>query len=358
MAGDSIGKIFKVTNWGESHGQALGVVIEGCPPKIKIDPKTIQEDLDRRRPGQSDITTPRKEKDKVEILSGIIDEKSTGAPISLIIYNEDKKSKDYRKLKEVFRPSHADYTYFMKYGIRDPYGGGRSSARVTAGMVAAGSIAKSILREKLKIEIIAFVKSIKNLEFTGEREKVTFQKIEANKVRCPDQKLAKKMENLILETMKKGDSLGGVIECLIKNPPAGLGEPIFDKLEADLAKAMLSINAVKGFEIGSGFEGTKLLGSEHNDSFTIKNKKVMTTSNFSGGVQGGISNGMPIYFTVGFKPTSTILQKQKSVNRELKNIDFTAVGRHDPCVVPRAVPIVEAMAALVLIDHSLRFQKI
>ena len=358
MAGDSIGKIFKVTNWGESHGKAIGVVIEGCPPKVVIDLEEIQMDLNRRRPGQSNITTPRNEKDEVEILSGVIDGESTGAPISLIIGNEDKKSRDYRKLKEVFRPSHADYTYFMKYGIRDPYGGGRSSARVTAGMVAAGSIAKKILREKLGVEILAFVKSIKHLTFTGEAEKVNFSAVEANKVRCPDPLLALEMEDLIVKTMKKGDSLGGTIEAVLKNVPVGLGEPIFDKLEADLAKAMMSINATKGFEIGSGFSGTTLLGSEHNDAFEMLDEKVVTSSNHSGGVQGGISNGMPVVFRIAFKPTSTILQKQKSISKDLKNVDFAAVGRHDPCVLPRAVPIVEAMAALVLVDHALRFKKI
>ncbi len=373
MAGDSLGKIFKVTSWGESHGKAIGVVVEGCPAKIRLDLAKIQNDLSRRRPGQSKITTQRNELDKLEILSGLINGETTGAPLSIIIYNKDQKSPDYSKLKEVFRPSHADYTYFKKYGIRDPYGGGRSSARITAGWVAAGSIAKQVLEKSLqslskdavgvkddasgKFEILAYVKSIKDLECQSEQLeqlKITHELIESSPVRCPDLKLAQEMEALILKTMKAGDSLGGVIECRVSNPPIGLGEPIFDKLEADLAKAMLLINAVKGFEIGSGFAGSKMLGSEHNDVFQNVAGKISTSTNFSGGIQGGISNGMPIVFKVAFKPTSTILKPQKSIDLKESNVEFSAQGRHDPCVVPRAVPIVEAMTALVLLDHYLR----
>ena len=353
MAGDSLGKLFRITNFGESHGKAIGVVIEGCPALIKLKEQDIQKELDRRMPGQSSITTQRKEEDKVEILSGVFNGKTTGAPIALIIYNNDCKKQDYSEISKKFRPSHADFTYDQKYGIRDAFGGGRSSARITAGNVAAGAVARKIL-ENTGMKIVAYVKKIKGLEAHLDPLKVKLRDVESNIIRCPDKNAAKKMIKLIKETKEKGDSLGGVIECVIKNPPIGLGEPVFDKLDADLGKAMLSINATKGFEIGSGFLGTMLYGNEHNDEFILNNKKVVTKTNNSGGVQGGISNGMPIIFRVAFKPTSTIKIKQNTVdiNNEVAKIE--AKGRHDPCVLPRAVPIVEAMAALVLADHYLR----
>ena len=355
MSGNSFGKIFRITNWGESHGKAIGVVIDGCPPLLDLSEEDIQEELDRRIPGQSSVTTIRKENDKIEILSGVFNGKTTGAPISLIIFNKDFKKKDYEGIKHVFSPSHADFTYEKKYGIRDPYGGGRSSARLTAGNVAAGAIAKKILKERFGIEIIAYVKRVKDIEAVIDSDSVTRNNVEANIVRCPDKKAAKEMIKLIEETGKKGDSVGGIIGCVIRNVPVGLGEPIFDKLDADLAKAMMSINATKGFEIGSGFSCVDMYGSEHNDPFVMDKDKVKTKTNNSGGVQGGISNGMPIVFRVAFKPTSTIGKKQKTVDINNKEIELEAKGRHDPCVLPRAVPIVEAMAALVLCDHYRTF---
>jgi chorismate synthase len=351
---DSFGKIFRVTNFGESHGKCIGVVIEGCPPLMELSEKDIQLDLNRRAPGQSEITTERKEEDKVEIVSGIIDGKTTGAPIALLIFNKDFKKKDYKELSQVFRPSHSDFTWESKYGIRDPFGGGRTSARITAGNVAAGAIAKKILKEKFQIDIKAYVKSIKDIEAKINPDDIIREDIESNIVRCPDSNVAKKMEKLILEAKEMGDSLGGIIECTVNNVPVGLGEPIFDKLESDLAKAMMTINATKGFEIGSGFQGTRLMGSEHNDPFLVKDGKVMTKTNNSGGIQGGISNGMPIIFRVAFKPTSTINKTQDTIDKSKKHIKLEAKGRHDPCVLPRAVPIVESMAALVLCDHYLR----
>lgn len=357
MTGNSFGEIFRITNWGESHGKALGVVVDGCPPLLELDEKDIQKDLDRRRPGQSGITTPRDEKDQVEILSGVFDGRTTGTPISLIIHNKDFRKEDYQEMATSFRPSHADFTYLKKYGIRDPYGGGRSSARITAGNVAAGAIARKILK-KQGVEIIAYVKKIKNVEASVNVENVTTEDVERNIVRCPDVEKAQIMVDLIKETKEQGDSLGGVVECVVRNLPPGLGEPIFDKLEADLAKAMLSINASKGFEIGSGFKGAELKGSEHNDAFVIKESKMATETNNSGGIQGGISNGMPIIFRVAFKPTSTIRKIQRTVNSDNEEVMLEAKGRHDPCVLPRAVPIVEAMAALILCDHYLRNHKL
>jgi|TARA_B100001964_G_scaffold244798_1_gene327984 chorismate synthase len=351
---DSLGKLFKITNFGESHGKAIGVVIEGCPPLLEISEKDIQIDLNRRAPGQSEITTERKEEDKVEILSGVFNGKTTGAPIALVIFNKDYKKEDYKNLAKAFRPSHSDFTWKSKYGIRDPFGGGRTSARLTAGNVAAGAIAKKILKEKFKTEITAYVKKIKGIESNVNPETISKKTVESNIVRCPDKKAAKEMIDLIKKTKEQGDSLGGVIECITKNVPVGLGEPIFDKLDADLAKAVLSINATKGFEIGSGFKGTKMYGSQHNDPFIIKGGKVKTKTNNSGGIQGGISDGMPIIFKVAFKPTSTIGKAQKTVSTSLKQVELKAKGRHDPCVLPRAVPIVEAMTALVLCDHYLR----
>jgi chorismate synthase len=354
MAGDSLGQSFRITNFGESHGAGLGVVIEGCPPKTKIKLSAIQKDLDRRKPGQSKITTQRKEADEVEILSGVLGGLATGTPISLLIRNTNQHSSDYNNLKDLFRPSHADFTYESKYGIRDVAGGGRSSARVTAGTVAAGAIAKEILQTLNKIKIVAYVQSIKHINAQVNPLTVSESDVEKNIVRCPDAKAAAAMEKLILQARKKGDSVGGVITCVIQNVPAGWGEPIFDKLEADLAKAMMSINATKGFEIGSGFSGTKLFGSEHNDIFVNVKGKIATKTNLSGGIQGGISNGMPIIFNVAFKPTATLLKPQKTVNKKGEVVDYQARGRHDPCVLPRAVPIVEAMAALVLADHAMR----
>jgi chorismate synthase len=353
MSGNSIGKLFSVTNWGESHGKAIGAVIDGCPPKIEISAEEIQKELDKRKPGQSEITTQRKEADRVEILSGVFEGKTTGTPILLAIFNLDYKPQAYTEIQKLFRPSHADYTYEKKYGIRDPFGGGRSSARATAGHVAAGAIAKKIL-SKEGIEIIAYVKSIKNIEAKIDQQKVSVKETEESIVRCPDTKASEKMIKLIKEAQSKGDSVGGVIECVIRNAPAGLGEPIFDKLSSDLAKAIMCINAAKGFEIGSGFEGTKLFGSENNDLFYLEKGKVKTETNNSGGIQGGISNGMPIIFRTAFKPTATIAHKQKTLNKELKETEFSGTGRHDPCVLPRAVPIVEAMTAIVLCDHYLR----
>ncbi len=350
---DSLGKIFRITNWGESHGKALGVVIEGCPTNLELSEDDIQKELDRRKPGQSDITTQRKEDDKVEILSGLFNGKTTGAPISLIIFNRDFRPEDYKEMQVKFRPSHADFTYSEKYGIRDYNGGGRSSARITAGNVAAGAVAKKLLAKE-GIEIVAYVKKIKDVESEFLPNDVTMEDVESNIVRCPDKKTAERMIALIEKAKDDGDSLGGIIECIIKNPPIGLGEPIFDKLSADLGKAMLSINATKGFEIGSGFKGTESYGSEQNDEFYNDNGKIKTKTNNSGGIQGGISNGMPIVFRVAFKPTSTIQKKQNTVDNSGNEVELEAKGRHDPCVLPRAVPIVEAMAALVLCDHYLR----
>ena len=354
MTANTLGTLFRVTNWGESHGKAIGVVIDGCPPLLELSESDIQQELDRRAPGQSEVTTQRKEKDKVQILSGVVDGKTTGAPISLLIPNQDQKKSDYTEIAKSFRPSHADFTYQMKFGIRDASGGGRSSARLTAGNVAAGAIARKLLKERFGLEIVAYTLSVKDIEANVDSSKVTREAVESNSVRCPDNAAAKKMLALIESAKAQGDSVGGVIECVARNVPVGLGEPLFDKLEADLAKAMLAINATKGFEMGSGFAGTRMFGSEHNDAFFSENGKVQTKTNFSGGIQGGISNGMPIVFRVAFKPTSTIAKPQKTITTSGKEIVLEASGRHDPCVLPRAVPIVEAMAALVLCDHAMR----
>ena len=356
MAGDSFGKLFKISNWGESHGKGIGVVVEGCPAGLQLSEEDIQPYLDKRRPGQSSITTRRDEADAVEIMSGTVDGMTTGTPISLFIRNKDQKSKDYSEMAKLYRPSHADYTYQKKYGIRDVAGGGRSSARITAGHVAAGAVARKVLTEALGVEIIGYVKSVQDLELATKPEDVQPELIETNLVRCPDKQLAEQMVKKIEAARKAGDSLGGVVECQLRNVPVGLGEPVFDKLEADLAKAMLSINASKGFEIGSGFAGTLLQGSTHNDVFFDDDGKVSTRTNNSGGVLGGISNGMPIIFRTAFKPTPTIIQEQETVNVDGDDVVFHGRGRHDPCVLPRAVPIVEAMAALVLCDHYLRFR--
>ncbi len=357
MAGNSIGEIFRVTTFGESHGSGIGAVIDGCPAGLGISVEEIQRDLDRRKPGQSHITTQRKESDTLQILSGIFEGKSQGTPITLFIPNEDAKSKDYDHLKETFRPSHADYTYQMKYGLRDHRGGGRSSARTTAAVVAAGAIAKQVIRHS-SIVIGAFVTQVGSLKWEMDISNIELEKMlaisEGNIVRCPDEKKAEEMITLIEQVRKQGDTIGGIITCIVKNPVVGLGEPLFDKLQADLAKAMFSINAVHGFEYGSGFEGAAKKGSENNDEFYSENDKVKTRSNFSGGIQGGISNGMDIYFRVAFKPVATIIASQESVNVQGESVEVKGKGRHDPCVVPRAVPIVEAMASMVLADHLLR----
>lgn len=348
MAGNSFGKMFKLTTFGESHGVAIGGVIDGCPAGLEIDLESVQNDLNRRRPGQSAIVTQRKEPDTVEFLSGIFEGRSTGTPIGFIIKNANQKSKDYSHIQDTYRPSHADYTYDEKYGVRDYRGGGRSSARETACRVVAGSVAKQILQ---KVSFNAFVSSVGKIELQKDYSELDFSEIEKNPVRCPDPELAKEMEAYIKEVRADGDTVGGTVQCVIKNLPKGLGEPVFDKLHAELGKAMLSINAVKGFEYGSGFEGTKMRGSEHNDHF---NKDGSTQTNLSGGIQGGISNGMDIYFKVAFKPVATLMQKQQTINSKGEEVEMQGKGRHDPCVVPRAVPIVESMAALVIADFFLQ----
>lgn len=349
------GELFRISTWGESHGGGVGVVIDGCPPRIGIDEATIQRDLDRRRPGQSEIVTPRKEEDRCRILSGVFEGQTLGTPISIVVMNQDARPDAYREMESAFRPSHADYTYQAKYGIRNWQGGGRASARETIGRVAAAAVAKKVLAQLAPhLEIVAYVKSIHRLEAQVDTTTVTGDQVEANIVRCPDEAMAGQMIELIKSVRSEGDSVGGVIECVVRGVPPGWGEPVFDKLEADLAKAMMSIPASKGFEIGSGFEGTRLTGSEHNDPFVIREGRVQTTSNRSGGIQGGISNGETIFFRIAFKPTATILRPQQTVTVQGEETELKARGRHDPCVLPRAVPMVEAMAALVLCDHGLR----
>ncbi|WP_299391275.1 chorismate synthase [uncultured Gelidibacter sp.] len=347
MAGNSFGKLFKLTTFGESHGAALGGVIDGCPSGIQLDFDAIQLEMDRRKPGQSDIVTQRKESDVVEFLSGIFEGKTTGTPIGFIIKNTNQKSNDYSHIKDVYRPSHADYTYDQKYGIRDYRGGGRSSARETACRVVAGAIAKQMLKD---VKIHAYTSSVGDLFLEKPYQDLDFSKIESNTVRCPDENIANQMIERIREIRKEGDTIGGTVTCVIQNLPVGLGEPVFDKLHAELGKAMLSINAVKGFEYGSGFCGAKMKGSDHNDQF---NPNGSTKTNLSGGIQGGISNGMDIYFRVAFKPVATVIQKQNTLDNKGNIVEMQGKGRHDPCVVPRAIPIVEAMAALVLADYQL-----
>ena len=353
MSGNVFGRIFRISTYGESHGVAVGVVIDGCPAGIKVNLEAIQHELSRRRPGQSNIVTQRKEEDKVEILSGVMDGLSTGTPISLVVRNKDQKSKDYDHIKDKFRPSHADYTYQEKYGIRDYRGGGRSSARETVARVAAGAIAKEFLSQS-GISVHAYVSQVGDLKLTKDIKELGFDHIEENIIRCPDPFLAEKMIDLIKEVRKDGDTIGGKITCIVDGVPVGLGEPVFDKLHADLGKAMLSINAVKGFEYGSGFDAITMRGSNHNDIFLKEGDQVTTSTNYSGGVQGGISNGMPISCSIAFKPVATLMKDQASINKEGEEVTVTGKGRHDPCVVPRAVPIVEAMAALVIADHLLR----
>ncbi len=359
MSGNTFGKLFTVTTFGESHGEAMGGIIDGCPAGLTIDFNFVQSELDRRKPGQSSIVTQRKESDKVEFLSGLMEGKTTGTSIGFIIKNENQKPKDYEHIKDVYRPSHSDYTYEAKYGIRDYRGGGRSSARETVSRVVAGAIAKLILKQE-GITINAFTSQVGDIKLLKDYHDLDLSKTEANEVRCPDELIAETMIHYIEQIKKAGDTIGGIISCVINGVPAGLGEPVFDKLHADMGKAMLSINAVKGFEYGSGFEGVKMKGSEHNDVFTgtkdegRKTSHVHTKTNHSGGIQGGISNGEDIYFKVAFKPVATIMQKQDTINTKGEAVEMQGKGRHDACVLPRAVPIVEAMAALVLVDFLLR----
>jgi len=359
MPGNSFGQLFRITTFGESHGEAIGVIVDGCPPGLALSEKDIQPDLDRRKPGQSKITTTRNEADLIHILSGVFNGKTTGTPIMLIAYNKDAKSSDYEKLKDLYRPSHADYTYELKYGIRDWRGSGRASARETLARVAAGAIAKKYLAEKCGVQFLSHVLQVGTVSSSIAMDKVTAKAIDASLVRCPDKGASDKMLKLIEQVRKEGDSVGGIIHGLIRNVPAGLGEPVFDKLPADLGKAMLSINAVKGFDIGSGFEGSTMRGSEHNDEFLPQTpkgalSKITTKTNNSGGTLGGISTGQDIHFRVAFKPVASIALEQDTVTRSGKATKLKVEGRHDPCVLPRAVPIVDAMAALVLMDHYLR----
>jgi chorismate synthase len=355
--GNSFGHLFRITTFGESHGGGVGVIIDGCPPRLEISEAEIQVDLDRRRPGQSKITTPRKESDTCEILSGVFEGKTLGTPIAILVRNQDARSQDYDEMAVKYRPSHADATYDAKYGIRNWKGGGRSSARETIGRVAAGAIAKKILYQVAGVEIIGYVKRIQNLEGIIDPNTVTLEQVESNIVRCPDTDCAEKMIDLIDQIRRNKDSIGGVVECVARNVPMGLGEPVFDKLEAELAKAVMSLPASKGFEIGSGFGGTLLTGSEHNDEFYLdETGQLRTRTNRSGGVQGGISNGENIIIRAAFKPTATIGKEQNTVSNAGEETTLAAKGRHDPCVLPRAVPMVEAMLAIVLCDHLLRFQ--
>jgi chorismate synthase len=347
MSGNTIGKLFKLTTFGESHGDALGGIIEGCPSGIELDLNAIKTEMSRRKPGQSSIVTQRKEEDDVQFLSGLFEGKTTGTSIGFLIKNNNQKPEDYSDIKSTYRPSHADYVYEKKYGIRDYRGGGRSSARETASRVVAGAIAKQIIPT---IKINAFVSSVGDIYLNKPYQDLDFSKIESNSIRCPDSETATKMEELIKEVKKEGDTIGGTITCVLQNVPIGLGEPVFDKLHADLGKAMLSINAVKGFEYGSGFCGSQMKGSEHNDLY---NSDGTTRTNLSGGIQGGISNGMDIYFRVAFKPVATLIQKQEVLDNQGNLVELQGKGRHDPCVLPRAVPIVEAMAAIVLADFFL-----
>lgn len=353
MAGNSFGEIFRITTFGESHGKAIGLVIDGCPSGLVLDLKFIQKQLNRRKPGQSAITTARKETDEFELLSGLFNGKTTGSPLAFIIPNKDQKSSDYEHLKNIFRPSHADYTYLQKYGLHDIQGGGRSSARETAARVIAGAVSIQIL-EKKKIKINGYVSQVGNIGMESTSGKINYANTEKTAIRCPDLKAAEHMIALINKVKKEGDTIGGIVSCIIQGMPAGLGEPVFDKLQADLAKAMMSINAAHGFEYGSGFNGVTMKGSQHNDCFIKKGNKIITQTNHSGGIQGGISNGQDILFSVAFKPVSTIMKDQQTVNNSGKTVLLKGKGRHDPCVVPRAVPIVESMAALVILDHFLR----
>ncbi len=354
--GNTFGHLFRITTWGESHGGGVGVVIDGCPPRLALTEADIQPDLDRRRPGQSSIVTPRKESDTVQILSGTFEGRTLGTPISMMVKNEDQRSEAYSEMATKFRPSHADYTYQAKFGIRNWQGGGRTSARETIGRVAAGAVAKKILQERFGVEILACVTQVQDIAAEIDLEKITLAQVESNIVRCPDTAAAEKMIARIEAARTDGDSVGGLILGLARGVPPGWGEPVFDRLEADLAKAMLSLPATKGFDLGSGFDGIRLTGRQHNDPFRAENGRVFTTSNRSGGIQGGISNGETIYFRVAFKPVATVMHEQDTVDTALQNTTLKGRGRHDPCVLPRAVPMVEAMTALVLVDHALRQQ--
>lgn len=352
--GSVFGTLFQVATWGESHGPGVGVVVDGCPPGLPLDAADIQRELDRRRPGQSDITTPRKEADAVTIYSGVNNGRTLGTPIGMQVLNTDHRPSAYDEMQEAYRPSHADYTYQIKYGTRAVEGGGRASARETIGRVAAGAIARKVLRLAAGIDIVAYVERIHSISMPEIQSPPTLEEVEATAVRCPDPETAEKMIERIKGIRALGDSVGGVIRCHVTNMPAGLGDPVFDRLEADLAKAMMSLPATKGFTIGSGFRGTRLTGSEHNDIFEMREGEVRTRTNHSGGVQGGISNGEDLLMRIAFKPTATIMRKQETVNTQGEATELLARGRHDACVVPRAVPIVEAMAALVLLDHYMR----
>jgi chorismate synthase len=353
---NSFGHLFRITTWGESHGGGVGVVVDGCPPRLTLTEADIQPDLDRRRPGQSSIVSPRREADKVQILSGTFEGRTLGTPICLWVKNEDARPEAYAEMATKFRPSHADYTYAAKYGIRNWQGGGRSSARETIGRVAAGAIARKILRERFGVEVLAYVKQVQRLVAEINPDTVKARQVEATIVRCPDSAMAERMIRLIEKMRRAGDSVGGIVEGIARGVPAGWGEPVFDRLEADLAKAMLSLPASKGFDIGSGFGGVLMTGRQHNDAFRNFGGKVHTLTNRSGGIQGGISNGETIYFRVAFKPVATVMHEQQTVDVDLKNTTLKGRGRHDPCVLPRAVPMVEAMTALVLVDHALRHQ--
>jgi chorismate synthase len=356
---NTFGQLFRVTTWGESHGGGVGVVIDGCPPRIELREADIQRQLDRRRPGQTKIVSQRKEEDRCQILSGVFEGRTLGTPISVLVRNEDARPEDYVQMQSTFRPSHADFTYEAKYGIRNWQGGGRASARETIGRVAAGAVARKVLTTFYpQTEIMTYVTHVYDVAALIDPQSVTLAQIESNAVRCPDSGAAKKMIAAIEKARTDGDSLGGVIECVTRGLPPGLGEPVFDKLEADLAKAMLSLPATKGFEIGSGFAATRMRGSEHNDPFEMQGGKIRTTTNNSGGIQGGIGNGEDIIFRVAFKPTATIAHEQKTVTASQEETTLTVRGRHDPCVLPRAVPMVEAMAAIVLCDHALRHRAI
>jgi chorismate synthase len=351
---NSFGQRFRITTWGESHGGGVGVVLDGCPPRLELSEADIQPDLDRRRPGQSKIVSPRKEADTVQIVSGTFEGQTLGTPICMWVKNEDARPEAYSEMATKFRPSHADYTYQAKFGIRNWQGGGRSSARETIGRVAAGAVAKKLLRLKYGVEVLAYVQRVQRIAAQIDPDKVTAQQIEANIVRCPEADTAERMIQLIEKMRQEGDTVGGIVMGVARGVPAGWGEPVFDRLEADLGKAMLSLPASKGFDIGSGFESIELTGREHNDAFRAKGGKVFTTTNRSGGIQGGISNGQTIYFRVAFKPVATVMHEQDTVDTDLQNTTLTGRGRHDPCVLPRAVPMVEAMTALVLADHALR----
>ena len=352
--GNTFGRLFRVTTWGESHGGAIGAVVDGCPPRLPLSEADIQPDLDRRRPGQSALTSQRRESDTVRILSGVFEGHTLGTPISLLVPNEDMRPGDYREMRDKYRPSHADYTYEAKYGVRDWRGGGRTSARETAGRVAAAAVARKLLAHRWGVEVVAWVAKVGRIVTECDVEKVTRAEVDRTPIRCPDPAVAERMIEAVEAARKDGNSVGGVVTCAVRGCPPGWGEPVFDRLEADLAKAVLSLPASKGFEIGSGFAGTDLTGREHNDEFYMDGDRVRTRTNRSGGVQGGISNGETVYFRVAFKPTATILHPQRTVDVRHQETTIEGRGRHDPCVLPRAVPMVEAMAALVLADHALR----